>query len=683
MGILSLMLIIPLLTTVVYSNNGYVSVHDGEVRLSYKGDCEIMNNGHNMTFSGPSKLPGLYYGLINYRCGDNFGAIVSKIECKSCGLFCKHNDMITGCEQNVGKLVAGVITGLIVCLLVFMALRKPFRKFIEWVLSYIMFKYVQRQDKIEMERVDRLKVRTDFVVSPAFMTLPHMMPEHERRTIESRANMHRENVNARPKLYTMAVAMMALLVVCDACDNTLFVQSNGKICDSNGCIDSSMYDIPLLTGSVICFKDYKSDIMKIKIEDAKIRTRYNLVYHTSEYIISADSKSNCKGSGDCWNKGCDRNSVNPELVKLRNGTIVGYGCESNSLGCDDWCFHKTSCTWYKWSILTIGDLANVYEKSAELWEVTIAIHYEGKMIKHKVNINNPRVNLNGLMDGVPLYITSFDAETVQIPNGLLLYKNEGYQLKTSTINMPETDIIGDYQISLDKKTYAINEHNIDCKVESCRVLCRAPESKMTRFIRSREKALSTKVRSIGDMYKVETQRKVSAVVRVLIGNVNLNNLQVERAQCKIEMIGTYSCIGCSQDSYAIFQAHNIKSEGILPFNSNCSFSKDYLSCSESPYELTLTTMKKSCYIYIPSTNDTLYINFDFSFKGALDPSKPIYNVESEVEIMKSVMTSQSFITGLLSTFTMFGMASIIMSVILRVLQVVEFKKLNKEVNDLS
>lgn len=323
----------------------------------------------------------------------------------------------------------------------------------------------------------------------------------------------------------------------------------------------------------------------------------------------------------------------------------------------------------------------MYEKTSEIWEVSLLVTYHNSSKYYTLNVNNPRVNLEDIMSDMPIYITGFTSETLHSPNGILVYKGKGYEMKVSSMNMPETDIIGDYQISLDRMTETYNTHLILCENESCEARCSMPESKLRRFGRMANRFNDIEIKFIGDEHTLETERSVNSVINMLIGNVDIRNLQVEKAKCMIESIGTFSCVGCVYEPYAIFQSYNIKSEGIIPFESNCTFDKNYLSCSTQPYKLKLRTPSTSCYVYIPSFNQTIYINFEFQFKGSLDPSKSIYSKETEVQAITNIITSQQFITGLMSTISIFGLISISMSLFLRLVKIYEVKRITKEIDN--
>lgn len=64
------------------------------------------------------------------------------------------------------------------------------------------------------------------------------------------------------------------------------------------------------------------------------------------------------------------------LRHIANSSISGYGCTTDNMGCDEWCFMKTSCTWYKWDVFSKGLRGKVYEKTSEIREVVLKIDYK-------------------------------------------------------------------------------------------------------------------------------------------------------------------------------------------------------------------------------------------------------------------------------------------------------------------
>lgn len=92
--------------------------------------------------------------------------------------------------------------------------------------------------------------------------------------------------------------------------------------------------------------------------------------------------------------------------------------------------------------------------------------------------------------------------------------------------------------------------------------------------------------------------------------------------CKIDVVETYGCIGCNKNAYAFFRGRDIKMEGSMRFESNCTFAKNYLACQEEEYPLELDLPEPYCYIFIPHINETIHLKIDFKYPQ-LTPSRPI------------------------------------------------------------
>nr|QMP82405.1 glycoprotein [Dipteran phasma-related virus OKIAV225] len=690
------------------------SVTDGLIRTNGEKGCNITVNGQVTQTTGDTFLPGLHFGLILYRCKNVTGMIVSKLSCKDCGIFCNYNEMIEGCKQYWVPFGIGVICGLVPLIVVLIILRKVVNRIITNLIEWIVYKYDAWSDSREEKRTRNLSVRMHTrtypkykqpsntksrflnkttcrraakenvyveILAPVNAIIASAPPDDTNVVNSLESSLKQHNKKTYPSLTNLAIGTLLLtssIPPGDCCDNTLFVFSNGKICDSTKCIESGMYDLPLMTGSLVCFKDHLGETLRINIEKSYYRTRYALQYYTSDYVVETVSSSRCKGSGTCWNGGCHSNAILPELRSTPNGTIHGYGCESDTLGCDDWCYHQTSCTWHKWVIKTTGELVPVYARQSEIWEAVIKVDYNGIITRHRANVNNPRINLDGLMSNVPLYITSFTSESSILKNGLVTIKGYAYQATISDINMPQSDVIGDYQVSLDKESYTYNDHSIKCSASSCKTKCTAPEPKITRFSKRVTEAERLDVTTVGSIHLAEVTRPVKALVKVLLGNVNFENLLVEQAQCSIDVISTYSCIGCNVKPYAVLQAHNIKHEGIIPINSNCTFAQNFLSCSPDPYTIEITDISKTCFISMPTLNSTLIVKFEFTFIGQLDPSKPIFAKETEMDLVRGIARNEGFLTGLLGIFSTVSLIGIGSNLILRAFKVWQFSKLAKE-----
>lgn len=166
----------------------------------------------------------------------------------------------------------------------------------------------------------------------------------------------------------IGAAIVSNIYQANGCDTTLFFQNNGKICNENECTNLNMYNFPVTTGSIVCFKDFSDNKLSVKIVNTMYRNRYQAVYHTSEVNITHDSISECKSANSqCWNKKCKPGEAHESLINLKNNKVnnslevTGYSCDADSVGCDSWCWHQVQCTWYSWSVKPHGIIATVAE----------------------------------------------------------------------------------------------------------------------------------------------------------------------------------------------------------------------------------------------------------------------------------------------------------------------------------
>lgn len=205
-------------------------------------------------------------------------------------------------------------------------------------------------------------------------------------------------------------------------------------------------------------------------------------------------------------------------------------------------------------------------------------------------------------------------------------------------NSPESDKIGDYQIEIKSNATAIyNVNYIKCQADYCSASCIGPESKLKRFRKTKNPTNELKSFEIKNQHIVEEKRKIVATFNILIGNVDIVSLDIEKAMCSVNKISSYGCIGCNQKPYVIFKASAIKKEGIIPFESNCTFNKNYLSCTPEPFVLEVEDLDAFCYIFMPSMNKTISIDTHIEFVGNLNPTQPEMVSESALTIAKNVL----------------------------------------------
>lgn len=142
-------------------------------------------------------------------------------------------------------------------------------------------------------------------------------------------------------------------------------------------------------------------------------------------------------------------------------------------GCDTWCSYGTACTFFKWEINEIGEQVPVYMETSNIWEIKVKVIYKGITTVKYMNVNNPTVSLintdiKNIRD-LPLYVTSFTAESDSKYKSIILYKGKPYNFKASEINFPQRDMIGDYQIDLKNITRTYDIDNLDFRIAHCKI----------------------------------------------------------------------------------------------------------------------------------------------------------------------------------------------------------------------
>lgn len=162
-------------------------------------------------------------------------------------------------------------------------------------------------------------------------------PEVKPRTKLENPSNKRSPSSSRSVTPTLIAAAMILgstgsLNYCEGCDTTLFLQNNGKVCNDNECTTLNMYNFPISTGGVVCFKDFNDNKLTVKIQNTRYRSRYQSLYHTSDVNITHHSISECKASTTyCWNGGCHVNDKHPSFTNINDKMeliVLGHSCDT-------------------------------------------------------------------------------------------------------------------------------------------------------------------------------------------------------------------------------------------------------------------------------------------------------------------------------------------------------------------
>ncbi|APG79276.1 putative glycoprotein [Hubei odonate virus 9] len=736
----SLMLLFILLLAQDVDAASSISVANGIIHKAGFEACLVEANGISANFTGDVS-PGLWFGLVKYTCDDQIGYLISKLECVKCGLYCIQNEMIDGCSNRAFNIVAGVIIAMIVCLVLAVVCRRKVHWLTGYMYSYCVLCKQRRDDKsIELAfssmQSNNRRLRMIEYPVPRKMKRTHLdILNRKRGQFKSREEPYLElnevyptveEVNNRiiltprrpapappaaserppsrsPSIPRGMVAAMVnkhstlvvvflfvLLPMVLACDSTLYIGHDGKVCDLTKCKDMSMYVFPMKLGQSVCFKDANNMELSVTLRMTSIIRRYELMYYTSDFNISTEQYYRCRHAGECVAGKCGRYEKHP-IFNSRDdsGGIAGYGCQSDTVGCvDTWCSYGSSCTWYRWYVNPVGPRYPVYKLSTEGWAVKIEFRYKGMQQILDFNVNNPSRLLDGMnlvnLDAIPFFVTNFDSVKVHFENYAIVVHETSTITKAAELNFPQHEIVGDFQINGQDMTMNLN--TITCLSHGCRVTCSYPRPKIRTLIRDLKlykKFYSYDYKYLNSKYTLQHDLPITGVINLMIGNVKFRELHIEPASCEFQVLGTFACLSCTQRPYAIVQASKIKTRGIMSIKSNCSFEHQYLTCSEDPSAILLMDKNKICSIYVESTNQTLIIDFDYVFLGKLDLDRPIYVTGTFLEAITAMASSPDFISGVSWAFGGFAIFSVVMALAVRIVKIIALTRVKKTVDDVG
>ncbi|XP_045778130.1 uncharacterized protein LOC123876046 [Maniola jurtina] len=478
----------------------------------------------------------------------------------------------------------------------------------------------------------------------------------EKRVIDG-LNRRLGNSSGAAQALVAGLAIQSSVMSTYACDKTLFLSSSGKVCDTNDCTKLHMYSMPIQTGSTICFNTMDGDKIEMRIKDSKAVTRYHSAYYACSYKVITETRYECKKmNGACWNGGKCRKGYKHSAFSEEKVYPHAYGCISDTVGCDTWCWHQTSCTWFKWVMMPITEKCyKVYNKMSEIWQTSIFIKYKG-ITKHiKLNSNNPQYNLNGHdikgLKNMPIVLTSFTYEQIHLRNAIVYTGRRFYEIEDASMpNFPVKNTIGEYQMSLDKQSYVAYTNELSCQMISCKGNCSYDEPAVDRL-------------SLNDYNLIE------------VGKVSKMGDDV----LKRKIPSTLACTACNEKPTAILKAYDIKTEGLIEYESNCSWTQLALSCNPEPYTITLEENSAKCLINIINTNQTLIVDFNYVFIGSLSLLKTYY-AESAVEALESIATDKAFWGTLVSSLNFMAVLSVGSVAILKIVRLGITYKTNKDMS---
>lgn len=84
----------------------------------------------------------------------------------------------------------------------------------------------------------------------------------------------------------------------------------------------------------------------------------------------------------------------------------------------------------------------------------------------------------------------------------------------------------------------------------------------------------------------------------MLGNVDIANLHLIPANCKVQIVGKYGCTGCNDIPYIVLKTEEILEKGALNFVSNCTFIEKSIGCTTELQKLRLKTIDMKNVIFI-------------------------------------------------------------------------------------
>lgn len=682
----------------IYSKNG-------EVEFIGYDKCTI--NVNNMIINSTNGIfPGIHFGLIEYKCDEITGKIVSRMSCMDCRFYCTHNQNIVECSNYYIPIISGFFVGGISMMVLAYIVSKTnvVKKMMDNFDNKILSKMSKRKNQNARRLIKKIRdaeaIHGSNVEEVTLNEMNNMKSSNDNKNSNkvfeksddsTNDNIDDENKEVEhffyyehepeaiefkkkgvvPKNVTILslIIMLMLPTLIFGCDNTFFLNSEGKVCDYKGCENKNFVSMPLMKGNRICVRDSNQNILAISITESSLIYRHHMMYYTTDYEIDVKHHTNCLGAGKCDEEKC--NLISDEYKgMIPNNSVSGNGCSEGFDRCSNMCFYSVSCTFYSWYLKEGVVKYPVYTMSSQNWEVSIAFEYLGSRYVKILDVNNPSgsIIING--KEVKIGVSSFTSSSMRLERDSIIINNTLYLIDSSFANMPETDKIGDYQVAIDGKSRVYNTHDIRCQTDFCRTTCTSPEPKIKRFISSIERYRSLRFSKIGGSNNINIHEPVNGLITMNIGDMKIESLQVIDASCDIEVIMTYSCIGCDLDSYAVIQAYNIKQSGIIPITSTCRLVRDYISCEDTINKLEFMEDPKICYISMKGKNDTIKIMFNTTYLGSMDPSRSIYATSSRMDDITGLVTSNGFINGIISTIGSISLFTIVGTFVTRLIGVI-------------
>ncbi|KAL4705237.1 hypothetical protein ACJJTC_011531 [Scirpophaga incertulas] len=322
-------------------------------------------------------------------------------------------------------------------------------------------------------------------------------------------------------------------------------------------------------------------------------------------------------------------------------------------------FTKASGVHSEWQVTPIGPLIPVYMFVSEVWEVKLTIKYKEIIKTITLNTNNPKYDINDIlsevMNHMPFYIGAVNYERRHLKDSIVKINDTYFNIDSAPHNMPQEGLIGDLQIDKHDKKILFYDSNIDCSVDSCTVKCIVSEPAIDRLISTSPYKVDIEHIELLKMYNegwINYRYRSSGHCTITFGNVELKELIVEKPHCSLKVGLSYACEACTEQPRATLISTHVQTEGMLSYESNCTWDRASLSCNIEMYDIVQISKHKYCNIYLPLLNQTLDIVFNYEYRGELSNMKTI-RAETSMDIFNDLVTNSSFIATLLTSFSSF------------------------------
>lgn len=458
----------------------------------------------------------------------------------------------------------------------------------------------------------------------------------------------------------------------DACDYTFYLKSSNKLCKDKHCNELMHGLITLKNGQESCFinDDGTTDILKLHSLSKIIR--YEKIYKACEPNVKIVQDSMCWHSKACNNDDCHPHTYEKHRfqdVKGNTSDSIYTGCMIQGL-CGDTCFFGNShrCLYGLVEVYP-KNCKQVYKLESYTWEAHILRSQGVTVTDIIVRGDSPTFfePFKGLVISVSENaIEPIGSTVVELTDSTFI------DIEVSPIGQPIKGLVGDYQLSDDgSTTYDMN--NIVCKSTMCSLVCdtQSPMDQLAKYFKYPDSTFTGVNSAEGGLIR---RKPMSGIVNVVTVMNASDTLKLDTPTCDITNTYAYACTGCSLPSSVGFVASDIKQTGIMQFNSNCSFSQDYLMCQKTKYELKVVGSPEYCSLSFVdekprNLNYTFVIKIEYTFTGQLYKLNYIQSSSNNVQDIQSSLTnlatSPSFVNGVYVSAGLSAISLLVFKIIIR------------------